>query len=100
MTSPEPETNACCKLAELAEEVAARNVKPREFIYALGEKAAGIRPGLWRYFDLLKGGRTLMLGQGFRPELDDGSGGHKDHDRLHTSMVAPNSTLARQLQVY
>ena len=78
MTSTE--SNACCKLADLADELARQpGISPREFICQLGEKAAGIRPGLWRYLDLLKGGANPLPGSGFRPEFDDGSGGQTRH---------------------
>jgi hypothetical protein len=73
--------NACRDLAALADQIAARQDirSPREFICCLGEQAAGIRPGLRRYFDLLKGGRTLLPGGGFQPQFDDNSGGQTRH---------------------
>jgi hypothetical protein len=78
---PPTELNACRNLAALADQLAVRpDIRsPREFIYCLGEQAAGIRQGPWRYFDLLKGGRTLLPGGGFRPQFDDNSGGQTRH---------------------
>lgn len=74
------ESNACCKLAGLADELARQpGITPKDFIYKLGEKAAGIRPGLWRYFDLFKGGANPLPGKGFKAEYDDGSGGQARH---------------------
>jgi hypothetical protein len=75
------ETNACRDLAVLADQLAARQDirTPGEFISCLGEQVAGIRPGFWRYFDLLKGGRNSLPGGGFRPQFDDNSGGQARH---------------------
>lgn len=76
-----PETGACAQLASLAAKIAAQSpqISPRDFILALGEQAAGIRRGMWGGFDLLRGGRNLIFGGGFKPEFDDHSGGQVRH---------------------
>ncbi|HEX2913625.1 MAG TPA: hypothetical protein VH186_22670 [Chloroflexia bacterium] len=75
------QNSACCKLADLADNLAnsSTTLSPKDFITLMGERAAGIRPGLWRYFDLLRGGQDLIPGKGFRSEYNDGSEGQVRH---------------------
>jgi hypothetical protein len=74
-------TTACQQLTALAEKIAGENpaLSPKEFILALGEQAAGIKGGFRGFFDLLKGGKNLLPGSGFKPEYDDSSGGQVRH---------------------
>ncbi len=70
--------SACEKLAELAGLIAEQEPTPTGFLRRLGREAAGIRPGR-SIIDLARGGRNLILGRGFRPELDDGTEGQVRH---------------------
>jgi hypothetical protein len=95
---PASETNACCKLAELAEELAARQDirTAQDFIFRLGERAAGIRPGFRSFFDLFLAGRNLLPGHGFRPEFEDGSDGQARHFAgvaVSSAILGPKLTI-------
>lgn len=73
------ETNACARMADLIDELAAGGPSPRQLLDAIGEHCAGIRPGLAGLLDLRGGGRDLIPGRGFRPEYDDGTSGQVRH---------------------
>lgn len=73
------EVDACSRLAALIDELAATEPAPRALLDAIGDRAAGIRPGLAGLLDLRRGGRDLFPGRGFRAEYDDGSRGQVRH---------------------
>ena len=75
--------NACGHLVELARELAVADPTPRQFLYRLGARAAGIRRGPVGYLDLARGGRNIFPGgregDGVAPQLDDDTGGQIRH---------------------
>lgn len=73
------DVDACARLADLIDELAAAAPTPRGLLDAIGERAAGIRPGLAGLLDLKSGGRDLLTGRGFRAEYDDGTRGQVRH---------------------
>lgn len=73
------DVDACAQLADLIDELAASGPSPRALLDGIGERAAGIRPGLAGLLDLKSGGRDLMPGTGFRAEFDDGTRGQVRH---------------------
>ena len=54
-------------------------IKPRDFLQALGQVVAGIGPGVEGVFDLARGGSNEVEGRGFKPEFDDDSRGQARH---------------------
>lgn len=73
-----PALSAAAALAELCDLIAApgpdgRAPDAQAFLVALGQQAAGITPGRRGWGDLAVGGHNVLLGDGFRPHLDDGS---------------------------
>lgn len=70
-----PMLSAAASLAVLCDLIAAAapGLDGDGFLVALGEQAAGITPGRAGWADLATGGRNVLLGDGFRPELDDGT---------------------------
>lgn len=93
------ETSACQKLVELARKMASQNpgLSPKDFILTLGEQAAGIRRGPLRLLDLVKGGKNLLPGSGFKSEYDDGSGGQVRH---FVGIAVSRITLGPKLTVW
>ncbi|TKV60654.1 hypothetical protein FDO65_02870 [Nakamurella flava] len=73
------DVDACARLADLIDEIAAARPSPRQLLDATGERAAGIRSGLAGLLDLKAGGRDLVPGVGFRAEYDDGTRGQVRH---------------------
>ena len=71
--------NACGHLVKLARELVAAEPSPREFLFQLGERAAGIRRGPVGYIDLARGGRNIFPGDGVVDELEDNTGGQIRH---------------------
>ena len=71
--------DGCAALVELAAREARRGASPRRFVRRLGEAGAGVRPGLAGLVDLALAGSNPLPGHGFRPELDDGTGGQVRH---------------------
>jgi hypothetical protein len=70
---------ACERLAELLEQLAGNNPSPRRFIVALGRDGAGIRPGFIGVVDLLRGGKDIIVGRGFRRHYADATTGQVRH---------------------
>lgn len=70
-----PALSAAGSLAQVCDLVASAqpDLDGRGFLEALGQQAAGITPGRAGWVDLATGGRNTLLGDGFRPELDDGT---------------------------
>ncbi len=71
--------NACEALVAAAAREALPGVSARAFVRRLGEVGAGIRPGLYGVVDLALAGANPLPGNGFRPELDDGTPGQVRH---------------------
>lgn len=77
-----PEGNAlsaCEAFAEAAALIAGGSEDVRTFLDRLGMHTAGIRPGLAGLGDLVRGGRDLLAGGGFRADFDDGTDGQVRH---------------------
>ena len=73
------EPDACQRLAALVDELAESAADGTQLLLALGERAAGIRPGLRGLVDLLRGGDNPIVGDGLLPALSDGSGRQVRH---------------------
>lgn len=71
--------DACTRLANTADRLAAMGLTPRAFLVALGRDGAAIRTGPIAVLDLLLGGRNPFPGRGFRPFLDDETDGQVRH---------------------
>ncbi|MCY7394778.1 MAG: hypothetical protein LH468_01280 [Nocardioides sp.] len=70
-----PVLSAAVSLAVLCDLIADAQPAPDGpgLVVALAHQAAGIRPGPPGWLDLAAGGHDVLLGGGFRPELDDGT---------------------------
>ena len=71
--------DGCAALVELAAREARAGASPRRLVRRLGDAGAGVRPGLGGLLDLALAGSNRLPGHGFRPELDDGTGGQVRH---------------------
>lgn len=92
------DADACSRLAALADELACSHTAPRPFLVALGRQAAGVRTGPLGVIDLAVGGRNTLAGHGFRPHLDDGTGGQVRHFvGVARTVTLLGSTVARWL---
>jgi hypothetical protein len=70
-------------LVTLSEKLVKSSPTPRQFLFALGAKAAGIRRGPLGYLDLARGGRNIFpgdeVGDGVKVRFDDDTGGQIRH---------------------
>ncbi|GGF17484.1 hypothetical protein [Subtercola lobariae] len=71
--------DACAALCELAGRLAVGADQARPFLITFAHESAGIAPGPFWFVSAATGGRNLLPGRGFRPELDDGSRGQARH---------------------
>jgi hypothetical protein len=76
-----PGSDACRAMAEVAAEIATTEpeIEPRALLRLLGERVAGIDPGIGGILDLARGGSNELWGGGFRSEFDDGTDGQARH---------------------
>ena len=74
-------TNACAKMATLADEIAAAHPRwsGRELLAEMALQVAGIHRGPGALLGLLTGGRSRLRGGGFRGELRDHSAEQTRH---------------------
>lgn len=100
-----PALGAAAALAELCDLIAGARHEPdgpdgldgHGFLVALGRQAAGITPGRRGWADLAVGGHNLLLGDGFRAHLDDGS--HRQVRHFAGTAAATDRLGARTTRV-
>jgi hypothetical protein len=73
------EGSACERLAELTALLAGRADEPVPLLRRLGREAAGIGPPASALRHLLRDGADRIVGGGFAPRLEDGTGGQARH---------------------